>query len=319
MSEFMKYTCLILCSLLFFNFNLTNAQEKSIAITIDDLPLNGKIRNEAEYIEITNRLLTHLNNHNIQAVGFVNEGKMYVNSIAEIHKIAALELWLNKGQELGNHTFSHPSLNKVSLESYLDDIMKGEKIIRELLQKHNKPLRYFRHPFLHTGRSLDIRDSVTAFLNSKNYTVAPVSIDNSEWIYASAYEKAYLNKDTSSMKFIITSYIPYMTEKLKFFESQSEALFGYNIKHILLLHANRLNADAMGELFNAIAEEGYSYITLEEALTDKAYLSEDTFTGAGGISWLHRWALTMGKTKEFFAGENKVPQEILKLSGVESE
>jgi hypothetical protein len=48
---------------------------------------------------------------------------------------------------------------------------------------------------------------------------------------------------------------------------------------------------------------GYKFITLDEALTDKAYASPDTFKGRGGITWLHRWALTAGKRGAFFAGE----------------
>jgi hypothetical protein len=35
-----------------------------------------------------------------------------------------------------------------------------------------------------------------------------------------------------------------------------------------------------------------------------------TFVGPGGITWLHRWALTQGKRGGFFAGEPTVPEWI---------
>lgn len=52
---------------------------------------------------------------------------------------------------------------------------------------------------------------------------------------------------------------------------------------------------------------GYRFIALDEALKDSAYASEDRFTGPGGITWLHRWAITAGKSGDFFAGEPEVP------------
>ena len=37
---------------------------------------------------------------------------------------------------------------------------------------------------------------------------------------------------------------------------------------------------------------GYGFVTLDEALVDPAYASEDTYTGRAGMSWLQRWAIT---------------------------
>jgi hypothetical protein len=42
-------------------------------------------------------------------------------------------------------------------------------------------------------------------------------------------------------------------------------------------------------------------------LQDPAYQSTDEYVGSGGITWLHRWALTQGKRGEFFKGEPEVP------------
>ncbi|MBV8518049.1 MAG: hypothetical protein JO197_11675 [Acidobacteria bacterium] len=35
--------------------------------------------------------------------------------------------------------------------------------------------------------------------------------------------------------------------------------------------------------------------------------SVDGYTGAGGITWLHRWAITEGRDRAIFAGEPRVP------------
>ena len=86
------------------------------------------------------------------------------------------------------------------------------------------------------------------------------------------------------------------------------------IPQILLIHANSINADFLGKLLSELKNRGYSFITLDEALKDNAYKSTDKYTGKGGISWLHRWALTQGKRGEFFKGEPEVPANIDELA-----
>jgi hypothetical protein len=99
-----------------------------------------------------------------------------------------------------------------------------------------------------------------------------------------------------------------MKRKIEYWESQSIALFGRNINLVLLIHANSLNSEYFPELCKMIRSFDYKFISLDEALKDEAYKSKDTFTGGGGISWIHRWAMNTGKSKEFFAGEPLTPK-----------
>jgi hypothetical protein len=110
-----------------------------------------------------------------------------------------------------------------------------------------------------------------------------------------------------------------MERKFEYFERQSIDLLGYEMKQVLLLHANTLNADYFDELVRMMKGRGYKFITLEESLKDKAYTLPDTFIGAAGITWLHRWAITRGVANDFFRGEPKTPDWVLKLAGVASE
>jgi hypothetical protein len=52
-----------------------------------------------------------------------------------------------------------------------------------------------------------------------------------------------------------------------------------------------------------LRDRGYTFIDLDEALEDEVYDLPDEFVGSGGITWIHRWALTRGERGEFFAGE----------------
>jgi peptidoglycan/xylan/chitin deacetylase (PgdA/CDA1 family) len=282
--------------------------------------MNTKYLKDGEqWIEQTQKLVGTIKKYNIPAIGFVNENKLYVNEVLDSSKLKALQLWVDADLELGNHTFSHPDYHNTENEEFFADIIKGEKITKELLSQKNKKLEYFRHPYLHTGMSLEKKKVLEDFLEEHNYTIAPVTIDNGEWIYARAYENAYNKNDIELMQQIGSNYVSYMMGKTKYFENQSIKLFGREIKQILLLHANMINADYFDELAEELLKHNYQFISLKEALTDTAYQSEDTYTGRGGISWLHRWSYTKKVDKSFFAGEPEVPQNILDIAEIESE
>ena len=185
-------------------------------------------------------------------------------------------------------------------------MLDGEVVTRPLLESVGRSPRYFRHPYLHTGTSLATRDALQRFLAEHGYRVAPVTIDNQEWIYARAYDHALYREDAELAGRIAGDYVAYMDSIFGYYEAQSRALLGYELPQILLLHANRLNADSLDELVAMMRRRGYAFTTLDEALEDPAYALPDEYEGTSGITWLHRWALTQGKRGEFFAGEPDV-------------
>ena len=66
----------------------------------------------ADITAMTAKLLGTLRDQKIPVVGFVNEKKLYKPGEVD-ERIKALQMWLDYGFELGNHTFSHTSLNQV--------------------------------------------------------------------------------------------------------------------------------------------------------------------------------------------------------------
>jgi peptidoglycan/xylan/chitin deacetylase (PgdA/CDA1 family) len=288
---------------------------REVAVTFDDLPaVPASIPLERQRT-LTRDLLRSIKTYNVPAIGFVNEGKLG----GEPAKAKLLEQWLDAGYELGNHTFSHPDLHRIDVAEYERDIEKGERVIRPLLQKRGRELRWFRHPFLHTGTSLDTKRRIETFLSKRGVRVAPVTLDNSEWIFARAYENAIAKGDVKLKDRLGREYIAYMDRKLAYFEQQSLALFGRNIRHTLLVHANALNADWFDELAESMRKRGYTFISIDRALADPAYASADTYTGPAGLTWIHRWALTQKKPREFFAGEPTTAKWVLDAAGMDSE
>jgi peptidoglycan/xylan/chitin deacetylase (PgdA/CDA1 family) len=304
--------------LIAFSFIATVGQNRTVAVTIDDLPVvstRGELKNRQE---ITRKLLDHIKKAGVPAIGFVNENKLYAGDKRSEPQVDLLRMWLDAGLELGNHTYSHRSLNRIELTDYEEDLLKGETITKQLLAAKGKKMRFFRHPFLQTGRTMEIKAGFDSFLKKHGYTIAPVTHDSADYIFARAYDIAFDSKDEKLMKQVGDAYVPYMEEKLDYWERQSIKLFGREMSQTLLIHANFINADYFDDLAAMFKKRGYKFVTLETALKDEAYRLPDTYIGPAGISWLHRWALERGK-ELVLTEEPKVPDFVLKLSGFESE
>ncbi len=273
------------------------ADGRKVAVTIDDIPGVGIPSSEKCDFEAlaayTSDLLATLTAHSVPAAGFVVEGNL-CDEIPPGRLEDLLEMWLEAGMELGNHTYSHPDLNRTELSLYKDDIVRGERTLRPLLDERDQRLRWFRYPQLHAGDSSDVKAEIETFLSARGYELAPVTIDNQEYVFANLYSAAKESGDAELMGRIVDAYISHMREVFEFFEDYSVDVVGYEVAQVLLLHANALNADHLEELLEMIEGRGYEYVSLEEALSDPAYELTDGYVGPRGLSWLHRWALGKG-------------------------
>jgi len=243
--------------------------------------------------EVTKRLLQSIKANKVPAIGFVNEIKLHNSGTLNKQAVALLKMWLDAGLELGNHTYSHISIDQAPLERYKADVIRGETNTRKLLEAKGKKLKFFRHTQLRTGPTLEYKKGLAEFLAKRGYTVAPVTIDNNDYIFAAVYADAKMRGDKETMKRVTDAYIPYMESVFAHFEKLSADFLGYEVKQTLLLHANELNADYFDELAQMMKRRGYTFISLEEALKDKAYALPDAQTNKG-LSWIHRWMLAKG-------------------------
>jgi peptidoglycan/xylan/chitin deacetylase (PgdA/CDA1 family) len=269
--------------------------DRQVAVTIDDLPAGMADRlPAADITAMTTKLLGTLRDQKIPVVGFVNEKKLYKPGEVD-ERIKALQMWLDYGFELGNHTFSHMSLNQRELKDWEDDVVQGESVTRMLLTQRKMKLRYFRHPYLDTGRDLETRRKAEEFLTQRGYRIAPITLDGWDWAFAGIYEDAKKRSDTAMQQQIVKDYLAYHDAVFAYSEQQSAKLVGYEPKQILLLHASNLEADHIGELLDVLRKRGYRFITLQEALGDPVYSLPDTYVGEEGTGWIDHWAITQGK------------------------
>jgi peptidoglycan/xylan/chitin deacetylase (PgdA/CDA1 family) len=279
---------------------------RQVAITIDDLPEQAGSCDPGAIRGLTSKLLEPFRAESIPVTGFVI-GSRCGQELGREGLLEVLRLWLEAGADLGNHTWSHHDLNRTPLADYEADIVRNEGILRQALDSRGRRLRYFRHPMLHAGRDLGTKLALEKFLAQRGYHVAPVTLDNSDWMFAYVYAAAKRRGDAAMLRRVMDAYLPYMESIFAFFERRSVEVVGRGIPQVLLLHASELNAEAMPALLGMMRARGYSFITLERALADAAYRLPDRYAGPGGFSWIHRWSITKGMKPQ---GEPNEPEFI---------
>jgi peptidoglycan/xylan/chitin deacetylase (PgdA/CDA1 family) len=286
---------------------------RKVAITIDDCPVVNEMTDLGNFQRITNGLVGSFQVEKVPVTAFINERQLNVPGQRDA-RAAALEQWLNAGFDLGNHTYSHPSANKVPVDQFQDDVIKGEVVTRALLEQRGRQLIWLRYPYLHSGMTAETHQAIVDFLEHRNYRVAPVTVDYADYTFAGAYVQELRRGNIDVAERIKQAYFDQVDVGFNYAERSSLELFGREIPQILLIHCNELNSVSLHDSIARMRKRGYSFISLDEAIQDAAYQRPDTFAGSGG-SWLSRTASVIGKrlTPETAAARPVVPQWITDL------
>lgn len=265
-------------------------QTREVAITIDDLPLNGAQFEPARLRRMTENFLAAIKKHQIPAVGFVNESLLYRAGETDA-RIAILKQWIEGGVELGNHNFSHLGFANAALADFEDDFVRGDAVTR-ILMKPNKP-RYFRHPFLQMGKTAADEKAFEDFAATRGYKMAPVTVDVMDWLINVAHAKARAQNDEALIKRVGEEYVKFAAQRFDYSEQIAQELFGRPIKHIVLMHANELTAENLDALAVTLKSKGYKFISVEDALQDPVYQMPEKYLGTSDR--LGHWAFSHGK------------------------
>lgn len=258
------------------------AQQRSVALTFDDLPVAATSDpSEARYINLS--ILDSLDRHHAPAIGFVIERR--VQQVSDSQGPKLLDQWVRRGYDLGNHTLSHVDINNLSVEQIEQEIVGGEGSFVVALASVGKTPRYFRFPENHTGDTKEKHDAVAAFLAQRGYRVAPCTIDNEDYRIDPVYRIMLANNDQASAVKLRAAYLAYTSTEIDYYAGLHKQIFGREIPHVMLLHANKLNADLINQLLELFAQKQYRFVTLDEALSDPAFKIPDTFVTQYGWMW----------------------------------
>jgi peptidoglycan/xylan/chitin deacetylase (PgdA/CDA1 family) len=280
---------------------------RRVAITIDDGPVDAQPKDLETFQRISDGLIGSLKAEKVPATIFINERQLNVPGQRD-GRAAVLEQWLDAGFDLGNHTYSHPSANRVPVARFEDEIIRGEVIMRRLIEARGRKLVWFRWPFLDSGSTAEVHQAILDFLEQHNYRVSPITVDYKDYMFADAYTRELRAGNQELIEKVKQAYLDFVDPGFESAEKASLEIYGHEIPQVLLIHCSEMNSVTLRESIARIRKRGYSFITVEEAMKDPAYQRPDTFVSNGG-SWLERSALALGKPIPD-GMEKRVPQWI---------
>lgn len=257
---------------------------EDIAITFDDLPLNGILPPNMTRTEIVRHVVSTLEqNHVPQVYGFVNAKRFEgIQDGAD-----ALRAWIAAGERVGNHSYSHPDLNAKTSELFLVDVIQNEPVL-ELLSKGDE-WRWFRYPYLHEGDALDKRRSVRAALLKRGYHIAQVTIDYEDYLWNTPYARCLAKPDSDSVRWLRSSYLAIAAAYIDADRQMAHLVFGRDISHVLLLHLGAFSDNILPDLLAVLHQKGLRLVTLEEAQQDPVYQSDPDAASRHGGTLLEQW------------------------------
>ncbi len=295
----MKRYCFLLTAILVILVNSNVCGQKTLAITIDDIP-NTRLCSENSF---HSKLLSIIDENKLPVTIFINEGLLYKNQNVE-ENFSLLNQWVkSENVTLGNHTFSHPWYSQSSIDTFMLDVIKGETISRELAQLYDKELKYFRFPFNDLGKDSIQQMEVKTRLASLNYTISPFTIESSDWMFNFLYEYYLKKENFEEATKIGEAYYEITLEAFSYFDSLSIVQYGRNIPQIYLCHDNAINADYLNQILEELQQRNYELVSLDEVMKDDVYHQENTYYKKWGISWIYRWMEYKEERKSAMMGE----------------
>jgi peptidoglycan/xylan/chitin deacetylase (PgdA/CDA1 family) len=247
-------------------------QAQSVAITIDDGPNAGTTpRMSAQ--ERNQAILGALAKHRVQAVLFVTSG-FGANTP---QGLPLLQAWSKAGHAIGNHTVTHPDLEKVPLAEYQRQVLECDRLIG------TQPgyQKWLRFTYLREGNTPEKIDGMRSFLRDHGYRNAHVSLDTSDWRLNEKLEQVLKKDPNADISAIRTVYLAHVKQRALAYRELSQQLQGRDISQVLLLHHNLLNALWLDDVLTQFEEMGWKIITPAEAFSDPVYKLEPVRKAAG--------------------------------------
>jgi len=256
---------------------------QKLAITLDDLPLNGLLPPRVTRAETTKNVLAIFKKRHLPPVyGFINAKKLEGNADAG----EALKLWAAQ-EPVGNHTYAHIDLEQNTPEAFEREIEEDEPALELLSQKDN--WHWLRYPYLHEGDTVEKRRAVRAYLQAHGYRIAQVTLDWEDYMWNTAYARCVAKGDEKSIAWLRSSYLSTASEFLDLGRAQAKLIYGHEISYVLLLHLGAFSSTILPDALDLLKKKGFKLVTLEEAQSDPAYDSDPDVALHDAGTLLDQW------------------------------
>ena len=206
------------------------------------------------------------------------------------------EDWLRSGNLIGTMTFAGLSVKKRSAQEFISALDKNEQALAPLWLKFQRKQKYFRYPALKLGLDEQRQREVRDYLKQNGYVEVPATINSRADYFSQPYCAALARGDVVCANFISATFKSLLLDKTTKARGAARKIVGRDVKQIWSIEASQLTCDLLGELLNWYKAMGVRFISLDEALRDPFYASEDVTNTANQIIWETRRA-QVGETE----------------------
>jgi peptidoglycan/xylan/chitin deacetylase (PgdA/CDA1 family) len=256
---------------------LAQQPKLQVAFTFDDLPAHGPLPPGEFRPEPMRTIINVLKTEHMPPVyGFVNGFRTAEYPYQE----ELLREWLASGNPLGNHTWSHPSLDKSSAKSYIHNIAENEPLLQKVDPEGD--WHWFRFPYLEEGDTLVKREAVRGYLLGHQYKIAEVNLDFGDYMWNDTYARCAAKKNEKAVASLHDSYLATADDYITYSRTLSQRLYGRDIPYVLLLHVGAFDAKMLPELIGLFRNRGFEFVSLPQAQSDPAYSVDPKVAYPGG-------------------------------------
>jgi peptidoglycan-N-acetylglucosamine deacetylase len=235
-----------------------------IAFTFDDLPAHAPLPPGMTRVEVAKATIAALKAAKLPpSYGFVNAALM----AGEPDSAPVLRMWRDAGNPLGNHTWSHPGLAKLSVDDYASEIVRNEQVLAEL----GGDWHWFRYPYLDEGDTPEKRAAIRTFLAGRGYRLAPATMMFGDWLYSEPYARCVALHDSKAIARMDKLYLAAAEANITYYRAMSHALYGRDIPYVLLLHIGAFEARTLPKLIALYKAKGFQFASLEQVESDPYY------------------------------------------------
>lgn len=241
-----------------------NKEVKRISITLDDAPM------------APSRLFKH---PNLRALSFVEGvwqsgedfklGVFVVGAHLKRFGAASVNLYSRAGHIIANHSFSHPALSKTTIADFVADVKQNHGLISGF--STFQPC--FRFPYLDkgAGKSQEVLKQLSAMRYENGY----VTVITHDWYANKLLLDAVRGAEPLDYKKFGELYVELIVEGAEFMAQQYSDKGLPQPAHVLLLHANDVNALYFKDLLKAFKEKGWRFVDMDEAYKINEQLRKD--------------------------------------------
>lgn len=198
--------------------------------------------------------------------------------------LSLVKQWSDAGHAIGNHTYSHTSLNNnsITLDDFTADVLRADGLLKDM-PGWNRRLRF---PYLKEGATVDKRDGMRQWMDANHYLPAPVSIDTSDWYFDERFVTWRANHATQDVAAFRRAYLAHLWSRAQYYEALAKRTQGRSPAHVMLLHTSGINAEFLPDVLAMFKDKGWRIVSPQDAFKDPLYTQRTTTLPAGeSIIW----------------------------------